>query len=106
MLCTAVSGQATWLPRRDEPSLGATWGVSNGGVLLARNHDDVQLPNQLQNIREIKLHLVGVGSHRLDRAAQNRIIVGNRLLHDVATRHVSPIETSSLIGKGRLHALL
>lgn len=85
MLRTAVSGQATWLPTHDQHSTLATGRISNGVVFGSWDHDHIQLPNQLQNVREVELHLVGVRRDWLDGSAQNRIVVRNRLLHNVAT---------------------
>lgn len=85
MLRTAVSGHATWLPRHDHRDTFATGRISNGVVFRSRDHNHIQLSNQLQNIREIELHSVGVRRDWLDRSTQNRIIVRSRLLHDMTT---------------------
>ena len=53
--------------------------------LAARNDQNPQLFRRGQDIGQVVLHLVGVRVDGLDGAAQNRVEIGNCLLHNMAT---------------------
>ena len=72
--------------RRD----GLSVGVSDRRILVARHHERFEMTRIREHVGEIELHLVRVGRDGLDRPVEDRIVVGNRLLHNVATRFHSP----------------